>query len=266
MKRKSIFTVLILFCSVSLLAMKNSESRSMSDSLEGAWVLSHKDQSFTMSFKGSLSRVHLKKNYEGQELVLLFQDGYSMFTQYSLSDKKFVNTSGGPYTIADGKIKVKEEFNSGDKIGLGKWNEYEFTLANDVLTVRIEGVEPAFTWKRIDAGNENLAGNWRITQRRQGDQMADIPLRARRTLKLLTATRFQWAAINIETGEFFGTGGGTYTFKDGTYTENIEFFSRDSSRVGMSLSFDGKLENGKWIHSGKSSKGEPIYEIWERMR
>ncbi|MCH5689221.1 hypothetical protein LWM68_36260 [Niabella sp. W65] len=92
--------------------------------------------------------------------------------------------------------------------------------------------------------------------------MADIPLRPRRTLKLLTATRFQWAAINVETGEFSGTGGGTYTFKDGKYTEHIEFFSRDSSRVGMSLTFDGRLEGGNWIHSGKSSKGDPIYEVW----
>ncbi|MCH5600749.1 hypothetical protein [Niabella ginsengisoli] len=79
-------------------------------------------------------------------------------------------------------------------------------------------------WKRVDAGDKNLAGNWRITQRKQEDKMVDIPLRARRTLKLLTATRFQWAAINIETGEFSGTGGGTYAFKDGKYTEHIEFF------------------------------------------
>jgi len=124
----------------------------------------------------------------------------------------------------------------------------------------------SFTWKRIDSGDKHLAGNWRITQRKQGDQMVDIPLRARRTLKLLTATRFQWAAINVETGEFFGTGGGTYSFQDGKYTENIEFFSRDDSRVGMSLTFDGKLDDGKWIHSGKSSKGDPIYEVWERFQ
>jgi hypothetical protein len=63
-----------------------------------------------------------------------------------------------------------------------------------------------------------------------------------------------------------GTGGGTYTFKDGKYTENIEFFSRDSSRVGSSLAFDGKLENGDWHHSGLSSKGDPIYEVWSRRR
>ncbi|HMR81730.1 MAG TPA: hypothetical protein PKE30_01310 [Niabella sp.] len=214
------------------------------DSLEGAWGLS----------------------YEGQDFVMLFQDGYCMFTQYSLSDKKFVLTSGGPYTAADGKIKITAQFNSADKSDVGKLHEYGFTLSGDELTTKMQDGGFSLTWKRIDAGGQNLAGNWRITKRKQGNEMADIPLRARRTLKLLTATRFQWAAINIETGEFSGTGGGTYTFKDGKYTENIEFFSRDSSRVGMSLSFDGKLENGDWIHSGKSSKGDPIYEIWSRMK
>ena len=96
--------------------------------------------------------------------------------------------------------------------------------------------------------------------------MIEIPLRARHTLKLLTASRFQWAAINRETGDFSGTGGGTYSFANGKYTEHIEFFSRDSSRVGASLIFEDKLEDGNWIHSGLSSKGDPIYEVWARWR
>jgi hypothetical protein len=118
--------------------------------------------------------------------------------------------------------------------------------------------------KRVDDGKGQLAGNWRITSRKQGETMNEIPLRPRRTLKLLTGTRFQWMAINIESGEFSGTGGGTYTFVNGKYTENIEFFSRDSSRVGVSLTFDGKVENGHWHHSGLSSKGDPIQEIWSK--
>ena len=61
-----------------------------------------------------------------------------------------------------------------------------------------------------------------------------------------------------------GTGGGTYTTRDGKYTEIIEFFSRDNSRVGASLTFDFALENGAWRHKGKSSKGEPIDEVWTR--
>ena len=59
-----------------------------------------------------------------------------------------------------------------------------------------------------------------------------------------------------------GTGGGTYTTVDGKYTENIEFFSRDDSKVNRSLEFTFELIDGAWHHSGLSSKGQPIYEIW----
>jgi hypothetical protein len=198
------------------------------------------------------------------EQSLIVADGYCMLTRYDKSNKKFIHSFGGPLTAAGNKISLTVEFNSGDKTHVGKTMDYDFSISNNKLASNIGGAKTE--WQRTDDGKSDLAGNWRITQRKQDDKMVDMPLRARRTLKLLTGTRFQWAAINIETGEFSGTGGGTYTFANGKYTEHIEFFSRDSSRVGASLSFDGKVENGNWIHSGLSSRGDPIYEIWSRMK
>jgi hypothetical protein len=119
---------------------------------------------------------------------------------------------------------------------------------------------------RLDDGEDNLAGVWRITGRMVDGKLNAIQRRDRKTLKLLSATRFQWMAINPATKEFFGTGGGIYTFKDGKYTEHIEFFSRDNSRVGASLTFDGAVKHGVWNHSGKSSKGDPINEIWTKEK
>ncbi len=204
-------------------------------------------------------------NAEGSiEQSLIVADGYCMLTKYDKTNKKFIHSFGGPLTAAGDKISLKVEFNSNDKTQVGKTMEYDFSIDNNILTSNISGAKT--DWQRTDDGKSNLAGNWRITQRKQDGKMGDLPLRARRTLKLLTGTRFQWAAINIETGEFSGTGGGTYTFANGKYTEHIDFFSRDSSRVGASLSFDGKIENGNWIHSGLSSRGEPIYEVWSRMK
>ncbi|MEM1136632.1 MAG: hypothetical protein AAGI07_12415 [Bacteroidota bacterium] len=81
-------------------------------------------------------------------------------------------------------------------------------------------------------------------------------------MKILTPTHFQWIAYNTATGQFFGTGGGTYTAENGTYTENIKFFSRDKSRVGASLTFSFDVQGNDWHHKGKSSKGDPMYEIW----
>lgn len=103
-----------------------------------------------------------------------------------------------------------------------------------------------------------------ITGRYREGELTERMPGARRTMKILSGTKFQWIAYNVETKEFFGTGGGTYTSVDGKYTENIEFFSRDNSRVGASLQFDFAIEDGKWRHSGLSSKGEPLDEVWTK--
>src|SRR5690606_38160854 len=124
----------------------------------------------------------------------------------------------------------------------------------------------AIQFKRVDNGDAPLAGVWHITDRMQDGNLVPIQRTGtRKSLKILTGTRFQWIAIDPGTKQFMGTGGGTYTFENGKYTENIEFFSRDDSRVGAELSFDGTVKAGKWHHSGLSSKGEKIYEVWGRL-
>lgn len=198
------------------------------------------------------------------EELLLIAGNYCMVTEFDKTNKQFIKTMGGPFTVANNQISLKIHFNSAEKNEVGKSYKVSYNIAGNSFSTSVEGTNK--TWTRADDGKAPLAGNWRITQRRVNNEMGEIPLRPRRTLKLLTGKYFQWAAINIDTGEFSGTGGGNYTFVDGKYTENIEFFSRDNSRVGASLSFDGKVENDNWIHSGLSSRGEPIYEIWSRFK
>ncbi|MGN6419758.1 MAG: hypothetical protein ACTHMC_19805, partial [Pseudobacter sp.] len=163
----------------------------------------------------------------------------------------------------NGSLDVTIEFNTSDSTWVGISHTMPYKLENGQLVVNMNGSEQA--WQRLDDGKAALAGNWRITEREQNGQMIAMKPGPRKTLKILSGTRFQWAAINTETKEFFGTGGGTYSFADGKYTENIEFFSRDNSRVGASLSFNGKVDGKRWHHSGKSSKGDPISEIWSRQ-
>ncbi|MGB3144525.1 MAG: hypothetical protein WBB24_10480, partial [Maribacter sp.] len=87
---------------------------------------------------------------------------------------------------------------------------------------------------------------------------------ARKTLKFLKDGTFQWIAYDTDTMKFSGTGGGNFTSSNGVYTENIEFFSRDNARVGASLKFNYELKDDDWYHTGKNSKGEPMFEIWSR--
>ncbi len=200
------------------------------------------------------------------EQVLQFQDNYFTHTVYDLKNKMFGLTRGGSYTLKNGKeITTTIEFNSKENEETGKSKTYTFSLNNGQMTIDINGKKE--TWKRLDDSKAPLSGVWRITARMQDGKLTPIhQTGARKTLKILTGTRFQWAAINPETKEFSGTGGGIYSFENGKYTENIEFFSRDNSRVGASLSFEDKIENGEWHHTGLSSKGEKIYEIWSRVK
>ncbi|MHA4847094.1 hypothetical protein ACX0G7_23205 [Flavitalea antarctica] len=208
-------------------------------------------------FKGAWA---LKEN--GGEQVVVFIDNYFTHTAYSTSAKKFVSTQGGKYRVDGNKIVVNFEFSTVDKNLVGTEASFNYSIQGNTLNTDITGTRAS--WAKVDDGTGALAGNWQITGRMQGDKMNEMKPGARKTIKILTGTRFQWAAINTETREFSGTGGGTYTFKDGKYTENIVFFSRDSSRVGASLSFEGSVENGKWIHKGLSSRGEKIHEVWSR--
>ncbi|NTS41602.1 membrane or secreted protein [Flavisolibacter sp. BT320] len=203
----------------------------------------------------------LQKGAEQQ--VLLIQDGYVTHTTFDKAGKRFLQTRGGTLALASGKLEVAYEFDTKEKENVGTKTGYSYSLQGDKLTTNLSGTEE--TWQRVDEGKDGLSGLWEITARKGESGLTPIHRTGtRKTIKILSGTRFQWAAIDPGAKQFMGTGGGTYTFRDGKYTENIEFFSRDSSRVGSSLSFDGKLEAGDWHHSGLSSRGEPIYEVWSR--
>lgn len=192
----------------------------------------------------------------------LFQDGFYSCTKYDITNKVFSYTKGGTYVVAGNELQMKLAFHTAEKEKVGTTETALVVVMDQTMKLTVNGADE--NYKRMDDGKSALAGHWLITGRMINGSLQTITPGARRTIKLLTGTRFQWIAINSETKEFFGTGGGTYTFENGKYTEHIEFFSRDSTRVGASLSFDGKVEGNNWHHSGLSSKGEPINEVWTR--
>lgn len=196
------------------------------------------------------------------QVVLLVKDGYFTYTEYSPAE--FISSWGGILKVDGSKAKIVAEFNSANSAEVGREMTYDFSISNNQLQVNDDGNANTFT--RIDDGNAPLAGVWKITGRKQDGKVVSIHQTGpRKTLKMLTGTRFQWFAINPENRQFSGTGGGIYSFANGKYTENILFFSRDNSRAGAQLNFDGKIEDGNWHHSGLSSKGVPIYEIWSKV-
>ena len=219
----------------------------------------HANRSYQQSLQGAWQR------QDGTvKQVLIFQDGYFSVTTYDQANKKFLGSFGGSLTASANELHGSIEFDTQNKEQTGQHKHFKFQLTNNSLKTNVGGQEAQ--WTKVDDGETGLAGNWRITARMNNGQLQPLQRSARKTLKLLSGTRFQWMAINPETKEFFGTGGGTYTFQNGKYTENIEFFSRDSSRVGASLSFDGSVAGNVWTHKGLSSRGEPIHEEWTREK
>ena len=201
---------------------------------------------------------------ESVEQVLIFEDGYFSHTVFDKINKKFISTYGGVYKPGTITVDLKTEFDTREKDHVGTERMVAYIVEGKELTTDITGIRQK--WERLDDGSDNLAGVWRITGRMVDGKLNQMQRGDRKTLKLLSSTRFQWMAINPATKEFFGTGGGTYTFENGKYTEHIEFFSRDSTRVGASLTFDGSVKDNVWNHSGKSSKGEPLNEMWTREK
>lgn len=196
---------------------------------------------------------------EGQELrnVVIITEGFQVATTYD-QEGRFIRTNGGKWTRSGNQITELVEFDSQDSTRV----EETFTFAIELTdkTLQANGV----TWTRIDDGTPGaLQGAWLISGRKRNGEISKRDTdRPRKTMKILSGTRFQWIAYNTATRDFLATGGGTYSTQNGRYTEQIEFFSRDDSRVGASLDFDFELIDGDWHHSGKSSQGDPLYEIW----
>lgn len=199
----------------------------------------------------------------GATVMLTMADNYLMQTTYE--PNRYVSTRGGTYQLAGGKLTMSVEFDTTDSTQVGQTKSDQISLLNGQLV--INGSAGKQTFNRVDETQTPLTGLWRITGRaNDAGQVSPLQRGPRKTIKLLTGSRFQWAAINPQTKQFFGTGGGTYTLKDGQYTETIDFFSRDNSRVGRSLTFKADLAGTEWRHSGQSSTGGTVNEVWSREK
>ena len=196
--------------------------------------------------------------------IITFTDQYQVLTTYNATTGAFIHTNGGSWTLAGDRLTEITEFNSENPERVGGAISFKIILNEDSLTI----VKSNQKFRRLDHGSPGvLQGAWLMSGRiKDGETQSRDTKRPRKTMKILSGTRFQWIAYNTDTKQFMGTGGGTYSTINGEYTENIAFFSKDNSRVGASLQFNYKLKEGNWHHTGYSSKGKPIYEIWSARK
>ena len=192
-------------------------------------------------------------SYTEKDIVnrIIIDKNYFVMTSYKFNSNEFIKTIGGFYEKKGNRYNIELEFNSNFK--------------KDSLS-KIE-INKKSNWKKISLKENDLQGKWLMVGRiRDGKEQRRNLDRPRKTMKVLINGYFQWIAFNTETFQFSGSGGGKYSTKNGIYSEKIEYFSRDNSRVGAKLKFDYKLKNEVWNHIGFSSKGDPMHELWVKRK
>ena len=203
-----------------------------------------------LSCSFSLAQVfNFQTEKEGKTIKhrVMIDDDYLVETLYLTNPAEFILTRGGFYTNKVNTYEISLEFNS--------------NFENDGLKKIF--IDRDLSWIKSAKKPIDLNGKWLMAGRitKEGQRRRDTS-KPRKTMKFLKDGHFQWIAFNTETFEFFGSGGGFYTTEKGIYTENIEFFSRNNKSVGRVLPFQYNIEGSDWHHKGKSSKGNPIHEIW----
>lgn len=201
---------------------------------------------------------NFKGAWKSDKGILVFTGNYFSYAFFDAVSKKFNGTYGGSWNIENDNLVFRMEYNTFDNTLVGQHISNKYNIQDDRIIIDNQ------EFNRIDDGSPGeLEGAWLFSGRkRDGEIQSRDTNQPRKTMKILSGTRFQWSAYNVETGEFSGSGGGTYKTDGHQYTENIDFFSRDSTRVGTSLSFDYKIQDGVWHHSGLNSRGEHMYELW----
>jgi hypothetical protein len=205
------------------------------------------------------------------ESIKIYSNNYFMFGTYT-KEGAFVKAGGGKYDIRGKDYVEVPDFDSSDSTKIRTPHTYSISLSpkSEELTITKKGAGgEKETWKKVDDTSSALSGAWRFGARVDDKGVAGERRGAnspRQTMKILSGKYFQWAAFNYETGQFSGTGGGTYQLKDNQYSETIQFFSRDNQRVGMSLTFECKLDGTDWYHKGKGTTGNPVSEVWEKIK
>ncbi|TLP79066.1 membrane or secreted protein [Maribacter sp. ACAM166] len=202
----------------------------------------------------------ISENGDKLRNVVIFADGYQVLTTYNATTGKFIHSNGGTWKLEGDTMTEKVEFHTDNSERVGTEVRFKVIIADSIIEI----VDSNLKLNRIDNGEPGkLQGAWLMSDRiREGKTQFRDTSSPRKTMKIVSGTRFQWIAYNTETKQFIGTGGGTYTTLNGAYTDNIEFFSKDDSKVGITLKFKYKLTDGKWNHKGLSSTGNLINEIW----
>ena len=235
----------------------SKEDRALMEAMEGAWRMQ------------AQANGRLSDRGNGWEQIKILKNGHFMFAVFDWKKNSFTAAGGGRYTVRKGMYHEHIEFHTVDENYVGLSASFKVDIKDDVLyqrgTVFAKDMDVIIdeSYRRIDEGNGQLAGIWLRKQRRTPEGQIEYFNRGpAKTLKILSSTRFQWATYNQATKEFLATGGGTYVFSNGKYTEHLEFYSPAPEKAGRHLTFSANIHGDSWQHKGRGVNGEMLQEEW----
>jgi hypothetical protein len=105
-----------------------------------------------------------------------------------------------------------------------------------------------------------IEGTWELIHEAQNQ----------RQVKVINQDHFIWVTYDRESKESLTSAGGPYTFKDGTYKEQVEFgrFGTPDLQkvVGKEQVFKVEINGDTLTQTGTLSNGQPIEEVWKRVK
>lgn len=224
---------------------------------------------FSQTLNGAWRLTEVNNEPVEHEVIKLYSNSYFTSAAYHKSSGEFIEAKGGTYSLDHLSYKEHLEIDSTEPEHSGTTVNHVAELNNGSLTIINLHTGVKEQWAKFDdADNYQMTTCWRIHKKLdEGDtDWRTIEYAPRKTLKMVTNSRYQVLALNSKTGQFVGSSGGNWSSNENTYTENVEFFSKDQSNAGRSLKFDRKFENGLWLHSGKDTKGKLMKEKWVRYK
>ena len=206
------------------------------------------------------------KKEKDQKNIKLFSDAYFTTSTYMSSTGEFISASAGTYALNESDYIENYEIHSDSRAVTGTFLNYDYEIKNDTLRIEDKNSRNSEVWVRIDTAEKENVTCWKIHQAFREGEWKTIEDKPRKSLKMLTDNYYQVIGLNSQTGEFFGSSGGKWTFEDGTHKEMVRFFSKNPNMVGKTLPFDKEIKDGIWHHDGKSSEGKYIQERWKKFK
>jgi hypothetical protein len=114
---------------------------------------------------------------------------------------------------------------------------------------------------------ERLVGSWKILSASFNGKPSKLHAESV-TIKHITPVHIIWIGYQPEQRQIFRSSGGSWTIRDGKYSETMRYGIGENFReksFGKSFSFDCRFEGNKWIQSGTMPDGTVLEEIWQRI-